>query len=123
MYVAEWLLEVISYADLVTDLIISIDLIKSPNTGWAAITVVSMFAPFYVSSIQMIEFLRQRVITQDKEVGCWLSIISSISILPFFIFWLLFMDIFFVLISAIEPFAMFILYIVNCNKSVDSDRD
>ena len=47
----EFLLEYIALFDFVTDLIITIQLVLSPNTGWAIMTICAMFAPLYASTI------------------------------------------------------------------------
>lgn len=60
-----YLLEYIALFDFLTDINVTRQLIFSKNTMWAAITVNAMIAPFLASSIQMIEFLLQKVIWRD----------------------------------------------------------
>ena len=50
----EYLLEYIALFDFITDIIVTVQLFGSKNAGWAVVTVIAMFAPLLVSSIQTI---------------------------------------------------------------------
>ena len=50
----EYLLEYIALFDFITDLIVTVQLFNSKNSGWAVATMLAMFAPLLVSSIQTI---------------------------------------------------------------------
>ena len=45
MPVIEFSIEAIALADLIADGLITVQLVKSPNTGWATVTLISMLAP------------------------------------------------------------------------------
>lgn len=98
----EYILEYIALFDLITDAIITYNVIQTPNTMWASITVCAMAAPQLVSSFQMIKFLLNKVITRDRSVNnSILLFIACISITPVFIIFLTLMDIYFILNSTI----------------------
>lgn len=61
--------EIVALADFVTDFIVTYHLLRSRHTIWAIIAVVSMLAPLLVSSIKMIEFLREKVVKRDMNEG------------------------------------------------------
>lgn len=69
-----------------------------------------MIAPFLASSIQMIEFLTEKVIKRDREdTNILLMTISWCSLFPIFIVFLWFMDIVFIVNTTIfEPIAWLI---------------
>ena len=91
--VIEYLLEYIALFDFVTDLVVTVQLFLSRNSGWAVTTVLAMFAPLYVSSIPLIQFLLDRVIRRNKkQTNLVLLITAWSSICPLFIVYMMFMD-------------------------------
>ena len=61
----EHALEYIALFDFITDLNIMYRLYHSNFTGWTMMIFGSMFAPFLVSTIQMTQFLQDRVLRRD----------------------------------------------------------
>lgn len=110
----EWVLEIVALFDWYFDILITIRLLTTTHTGLAAGTVFSMIAPLYASSIQMIEFLREKVIRRDpKKNNVLLLAFAWISILPLFLVLTLLMDIVFVINGAVlEP----LIYILGCGR-------
>jgi len=95
--VIDFLLELISLLDFVTDVIITSLLLKSSNTGWAACTVCAILAPPLVSSFQMMKFFRNKMINRNRQSqNCVIFVVSIISITWLFPFYLILMDIYFV---------------------------
>ena len=87
------MLEYIALFDFVTDLVVTVQLFLSRNSGWAVATVLAMFAPLYVSSIPLIQFLLDRVIRRNKkQTNLVLLITAWSSICPLFIVYMMFMD-------------------------------
>ena len=102
MTLIEFLLEYIALFDFVTDIIVTIQLLYSKYTGWAILTVNAMFAPLYVSSIQMIQFMLDRILRRDKtQANVMLTLIAWSSICPAFIIFMFMMDQVFVINSTI----------------------
>lgn len=103
----ELLLEYIALVDFIFDLIITYQLIYSKNAGWAVSTVLSMLAPFLVSSVQLIQFLLHKVTRRDgSKPNLCLLLTSWLSISPILPAYMLFMDILFILNATIlKPLA------------------
>ena len=107
-------MELIVAFDFGLDLYITYHLIESPNTMWAAGTVLGMITPMYACLVQMIEFMRSKNLKTDSE-GCklecksnWLAFSSVMSFQGlFFLCYIIFMDLAFMLIRIVlEPFAL-----------------
>ena len=93
MLVIEYGLEYIALFDFITDLIIAVELVYSKNTMWASITINAMIAPVIVCLSQMISFLLEKVIRRDmKQTNYVLMTTSMLSIGPFFLVFMVFMD-------------------------------
>ena len=94
------------------DLLITYGLIRSPNTGLAVLSVLSALSPYYASLVQMIEFLREKVIRRNMKESNWLLLMFSwMTILPVFFLFLLMMDLVFVINGAImEPLVFMLEY-------------
>lgn len=116
MVAIEFLLEYIALFDFITDIIVAIQLLFSPFTGWAILTINAMFAPLYVSTVQMIQFLLDRVLRRDKtKNNIMLVVIAWSSICPLFILFMFVMDQVFVINSTFfEVLAM----VLGCCCSV-----
>ena len=54
MLLLNFFIESVSLADLVSDILITISLVKSPNTGWAVTTLSAMTAPQLISTNHLI---------------------------------------------------------------------
>jgi hypothetical protein len=120
MRAIEFLLEYIALFDFVTDIIITIQLLTSKNTGWAIMTVSSMLAPLYVSSIQITQFLLDRVLRRDKTKNNFsLLSISWVSIFPLFMVFMFIMDQVFVINSTIFELIGLVLGLTSCLDCVD----
>ena len=100
-------IEVIALADLITDGFITMQLIKSPNTGWATITLISMLAPQLISSNQLISHLLDKLQSKNEsESYLILKLIASLSVTPIFLVIQFVMDLWYVISSTLlEPIA------------------
>lgn len=127
MKVIEYLLELVALLDFLTDLKITVLLIESRNTMWAALTVNAMIAPLLVCSVQMILFLTEKVIRRNKyEENILLMAISWSSIGPLFLAFLIIMDQVFILNTVVfEPVGMLCACCaVNwINKAIDKSYE
>lgn len=119
----EYALEFMALFDFVTDMIITARLIRSPFTGWASVTVVAIAAPMLASMIQLMEFLLELLVRRDTKVpNIKLFTIAYVSILPIFLVFMFFMDVWFVVLTMFAPF----IWLLGCclsqnlNSSISS---
>ena len=95
--VIEYLLEYIALFDFITDMIVTVQLFYTKNSGWAVTTTIAMVAPLLVSLIQIIQFLLDRVMRRDKQSSNIILMATAwISIFPIFMIYMLFMDLVFI---------------------------
>jgi hypothetical protein len=124
MRVVEFLLEYIALFDFITDVIVTIQLFTSKNTGWALMTVGSMLAPLYVSSIQITQFLLDRVLRRDKSKNnLALITISWVSIFPLFMVFMFIMDQVFVINSTLFELFALLLGLTSCLNCIDGSYE
>ena len=124
----ENLLEYIALFDFITDVVVTVQLFESANSGWAVATVIAMVAPLLVSSIQTIQFLLDRVIRRDKKsTNIVLMATAWTSICPIFTVYMLLMDqVFVVNTTLLTPVAFLFkkCFKIQClNKMIDSSYE
>ena len=61
MPIIDFSIEIIALADLIADGFITVQLVKSPNTGWATVTLISMLAPQLISSNLLMSHLLDKL--------------------------------------------------------------
>ena len=98
-FLLENVLEWIASIDLLTDVIVLIQLWETEHYAWTTITIFSMTAPFIISQTPFLTFLRD-LINRDKNNRFKLRFLSVIVVSPLMIVFMFVMDIVFLLNQA-----------------------
>ena len=83
-----YLLEVLATGDLVTDILVLIQLSRTNNAGFFAMTILSMLAPLYIGYMPFLDYLTENDIINvsqrinKNERTCRLRVIGLLSLSP-----------------------------------------
>lgn len=94
--------EFFAVIDLVTDIKILYDLIKSEHIAWSSLTILTMIAPFLICHIPYLSFLTQKFnnLPYNKR-DCKQKFFGFIMVSPLMILFLFFMDVWFLVVTVL----------------------
>eukprot|EP01084_Bolivina_argentea_P159454 277709_1 len=124
------IVEIFSALDLYTDIIILFQLYKSNNQWWTIWMTCLCISPYLVSHGSLVETIKKKINFVDQEQSCcsgFVSFTESLLMTPVSIFYLLMIDVIFMLFSLISTAWFFVVLlffgICKCNLENASRYD
>ena len=112
------MLELLSTFDLVTDVVVLYTLVNSEHTAWLCLNLTTILLPYFISYVQFVSYQLEKIKQDNQKLNrrcsCLKSSIQFFATTPLLIVYLFFIDLLFLIITAIMSPIMIFILVISC---------